>query len=127
MWIAERTRGGERSASAESGVVSIGGGAAGVVSRGEARGVCASAPGGYAWRPQCGEQVLTVRGAQEAERWIVGVLDASAQETLADGEVCIFSAGGARICLRNNGRVEISGTVYVNGSPLAQEVSEDGA
>lgn len=126
MWIAERTRGEEKRASAESAVVTIGGDAAAVVSRGEERGLSTASPGGYAWRPRSGEQVLTVRGGtQEAERWIVGVLGASEQASLADGEVCLFSAGGARICLRNDGRVEITGTVYVNGVPLSAQTEND--
>lgn len=120
MWIAERTRGEEKRTGAESALVTIGGGAAAVVSRGEERGIPTASPGGFAWRPRSGEQVLTVRGdAREAARWIVGVLGTSEQSALADGEVCLFSAGGARIVLRNDGRVEITGTVYVNGAPLA--------
>lgn len=131
MWIAERTRGQARRMGAERGTVTIGGGAAGVLSRGEARDVATAAPGGYAWRPVRGEQVLLVRGGEEEDAcWVVGALGgAAAQETLADGEVCLFSSGGASIVLRKNGRVEITGTVYVNGSPLAagEEAETDGA
>lgn len=131
MWIAERTRASTQRVGAERGTVTIGGGAAGVLSRGEAREVATAAPGGYAWRPVRGEQVLLVRGGEDGDAcWVVGSLGGAAkQETLADGEVCLFSGGGASITLRKDGRVEITGTVYVNGSPLAagEEAETDGA
>lgn len=128
MWIAKRTRGEAQSTLAESGTVSIGGGAAGVMSRGELREVPTAASGGYAWRPRCGERVLVVRGAEEDACWVVGSLDGAAvQETLDDGEVCIYSAGGASIRLCSDGRVEINGAVYVNGVPLERKETTDGA
>lgn len=128
MWIARRTRAEARSVGAESGTVTIGGGAAGVMSRGELREVPTAAPGGYAWRPRCGERVLVVRGDTEETCWVAGSLDGeTVQETLSDGEVCIYSTGGASIRLRSDGRVEITGTVYVNGVPLKTEETTDGA
>lgn len=123
MWLAGRLRGDERQQETvlcESGRVTIGGDAAGVLCRGEERAVAVAAPGGYAWRPVSGERVLLIRGGTLGEeRYIAGALSAQEQQTaLEDGEVCLYSsAGGARIILRNSGMVEIEGDVYINGAP----------
>lgn len=121
MWIAgrlNRTEEPQETAGAESGTVTIGGIAAGVLSRGEERDVPLASPGGYAWRPKNGERVLVVKGGTLGEeRYVVGSMDlAQEQEKLEDGEVCLFaSEGGARIVLRNNGSVEIEGDLFING------------
>lgn len=120
MWLAGRLRtGGEtqETAQSECGTVTIGGSAAGVLSRGEERELPAVAPGGYVWRPVSGERVLVLKGGTLGEeRYIAGTLpDGERLEEIADGEVCIFSAGGASVCVRNDGSVEITGDLYVNG------------
>ncbi len=131
MWIAGRlgrTERAQETAAVESGTVTVGGCEAGVLSRGEERSLPVAAPGGYAWRPVSGEQVLVLRGGtQGEERYVAAALSEETQvPTLADGEICLFSRGGeARIVLRNDGRVEIEGEVYINGKPYI-EVEEIG-
>lgn len=133
MWIAGRlgrTEEAQETAAVESGTVTIGGSAAGVLSRGEERSLPIAAPGGYAWRPKNGERVLVLRGGTLGEeRYVAAALsDAAGRMALADGEVCLFSsAGGARIVLRNDGRVEIEGEVYINGKPYIEAEENGGA
>ena len=73
-------------------------------------------PGGYAWRPRAGETVLVIKAGDAV---CVTGTESGAETDLAAGEVKIFSAGGASILLKNDGTVEISGTLTVNGAPYA--------
>ncbi len=129
MWVAGRLRRTEEpqeTTNAESGTVTIGGSAAGVLSRGEERSVPLASPGGYAWRPKNGERVLLIKGGTLGEeRYVAGSLDAAQeQDDLDDGEVRIYAeSGGASITLRRNGRVEIAGELYINGK--AYEAPEE--
>lgn len=122
MWIAgwlRRTEEPQETAQTESGTVTIGGSAAGVLSRAEERNIPLAAPGGYAWRPKNGERVLVVKGGTLGEeRYVVGSLDAAREDMeLGDGEVCIYAeGGGASITLRRNGHVEIEGDLFINGA-----------
>lgn len=132
MWIAGRLRGAqtEESVQGECGTVTIGGSAAGVLMRGEERGLPTAAPGGYAWRPRGGERVLVLKsGTHGEERCVALSLDTAAKQAgLADGEICLYSAGGASVCLRNNGRVEIKGRLFLNERELRlPEEDDDGA
>ena len=120
MWLSEelarRTRLG--TAKAETGTVTVEAEEAGVYARGEVRGAAVASPGGYLWRPRQGESVLLVKsGTSDASPCVVGVLEQE-RESLEAGEVCIRSAGGARIVLRNDGRIELYGELYLNGMPL---------
>lgn len=132
MWIAGRlgrTEEAQETAAVESGTVTIGGSSAGVLTRGEERELPVAAPGGYAWRPGSGERVLVLRGGTLGEeRYVAAALDETAESmSLADGEVCLFArGGGARIVLRNSGRVEIEGELFINGKAYQAEEEESG-
>lgn len=132
MWIAGRlgrTEEPQETAAVESGTVTIGGSSAGVLARGEERRLRVAAPGGYAWRPKNGERVLVLRGGTLGEeRYVAAALSEAAESlTLEDGEICLFaSAGGAKIVLRNNGRVEIEGELYINGEAYETAEEESG-
>ena len=120
MWVAGRLRRTEEpqeTTNAESGTVTIGGSAVGVLSRGEERSVPLASPGGYAWRPKNGERVLVIKGGTLGEeRYVAG--------SLGDGEGRLYAVGGgASITLRRNGRVEIAGELYINGK--AYEAPEE--
>lgn len=77
-----------------------------------------AAPGGYEWQPKKGEDVLVVRGGTFGEEaYAVGAVGQSADD-LAPGEVRIRSAAaGTEIVLRNNGRIDINGLLFINGMP----------
>lgn len=117
MWLSQRLRERkEERGAGELGVVSIGGSEPAVLSCGEERALPVLSPGGYCWRPRSGETVLVVKGgALGTERYLVGRVQ-QPDETVEPGEVRIVS-DGASIRLCANGRIELTGTLYINGEP----------
>ena len=116
MWVAKKlTQNNATALSAEQGTVTIGGETAGVLTGSETRGIPVVLPGGFAWRPKSGSEVLVLKGA-DGEAYLLGTLE-TARDDMEDGDVCIFS-DGASICLRADGRIDISGEVSVNGEPI---------
>ena len=110
MWLSRKLSQHEMQdvASAQDGTVTVEGGELAVFSSGEKREVKTAAPGGYEWQPKKGEDVLA---------YAVGAVGQSADD-LAPGEVRIRSAAaGTEIVLRNNGRIDINGLLFINGMP----------
>jgi|GEM_PF-216911 len=118
--MAETLRRAVRFTAREDGTVefAVEGGELAVFSSGEKREVKTAAPGGYEWQPKKGEDVLVVRGGTFGEEaYAVGAVGQSADD-LAPGEVRIRSAAaGTEIVLRNNGRIDINGLLFINGMP----------
>lgn len=113
MWLSQKLRERKEDGAGELGVVSIAGSAPAVLSRGEERALPVLAPGGYRWRPRSGETVLVVRGgALGEERYLVGCVQ---QGDAEPGEVCLES-DGASIRLCADGRIELTGRLYINGA-----------
>lgn len=120
MWLSKKLAAHELQdvASAQDGTVTIEGGELAVFSSGEKREVKTVGPGGYEWQPCKGEDVLIVRGGIFGEEsYAVGVPEQTG-EALEPGEVRIRSAAGAEIVLRNNGRIDINGLLFINGAPF---------
>lgn len=111
MWLSRRMvqQRGETEA-ATLGTVSIGGGNTTVVTDAERRGAQIISPGGYCWQPGTNQSVLVLKAN---ETYIPGAVQ-TAQQTLAPGEVMIYSER-AQVVLRNNGDVELRGKVRVTG------------
>ena len=127
MWIARKlTESRTPQLSAEQGVVTIGGEEAGVLTGSESRGIPLVQPGGFAWRPKDGSGVLILKDA-EGKSYLLGTVGAVPRPDIemADGDVCVYS-DRASICLRSGGRIDLSGEVYLNGTLLRTDVSEDG-
>ena len=120
MWLSKKLAAHELQdvASAQDGTVTIEGGELAVFSSGEKREVKTVGPGGYEWQPRKGEDVLIVRGGIFGEEsYAVGVPEQTG-EALEPGEVRIRSAAaGTEIVLRNNGRIDINGVLFINGMP----------
>ena len=120
MWLSEKLAAHELQdvASAQDGTVTIEGGELAVFSSGEKREVKTVGPGGYEWQPRKGEDVLIVRGGIFGEEsYAVGVPEQTG-EALEPGEVRIRSAAaGTEIVLRNSGRIDIYGMLFINGKP----------
>ena len=120
MWLSRKLTQSEKqnTASAQSGTVTVEGAEAAVYADGEERNVRVAAPRGFQWRPGNGERVLVIKGGVFGEEaYIVGAVQEDGG-ALSAGEVRIASAnGGAEIILRNSGRVDISGSVFINGEP----------
>ncbi len=113
MWLAEQLAisGMEAREQAAAGEVSIGGRNPAVVTDAERREGQVLCPGGYAWSARVGQKAVVLGGGQTL---VAGVLEAP-PVALAPGEVCIYAPGGARIVLKNTGRIELTGEVYLNG------------
>ena len=74
-------------------------------------------PGGFRWCPTAGQGVLVIKtGSLGEDPCIIGTAVGGGEE-LAPGEVQLFSEKSS-ITLKNDGRVLIEGTVYVNGEVL---------
>lgn len=119
MWLSQKLREKkEEDGAGELGVVTIEGGAPAVLVRAEERALAVLAPGGYSWRPRSGETVLVLKGgAQGTERYLLGRMQQE-DDALQPGEVRIAS-GGAGIRLYADGRIELTGRLYINGAAYA--------
>ena len=120
MWIGEKIAGGTRaredSTAADLGITTIGGESAAVETRGEDRNVPVYGPGGYFWQPKAGERVLVIKGGVAgAEQCVAAAEQAEAPEDLEPGDVYI-RAGEASVRLHSGGRIDLTGTLYVNGT-----------
>ena len=120
MWLSEKLRGNQRAGeiSADLGVTTIGGRETGVYARGETREVRVCTPGGVCWQPRSGDQVLVLKGGPGGEEAFVLGVQSKKEAQIADGELYLYS-GGASICLRNDGAIELSGRLVINGEAYA--------
>lgn len=114
------TRGGsvyEERCGSQMETVASGGREPWVNSCGEMRRAELICPGGFRWRPAAGQCVLVIKtGSLGEDPCIIGMEDIGGEE-LAAGEVQLYS-GGSSITLKNDGRILLEGTVYVNGEVL---------
>ena len=110
----------EEYAQAEVGITTMSGKAAAVHSRGEERALPLFGPAGIAWMPRAGEQVLVIKGGSEQEECCVaGVELSNVPMGMQPGELYLRSAGGASVYLRNDGRIELQGELFINGAPYS--------
>lgn len=117
MWLAEKTKKTPEGTDADFGVTTIAGERAGVVTRGENRELPLYGPGGYFWMPESGSAVLVIKGGPGGEEaCAAGAKMPPVPERLQPGEVLIRSAGGAEVWLRNDGGLELRGSVSVTGT-----------
>lgn len=117
MWLARRmkkTPAGE--AAAEDGVVTLAGGEVAVYAQGERRGLPVYSPGGCCWRPAVDDRVLVLKLGAEGEQCCVAGKLSEPEKALEPGELMLCSRGGASIRLKNDGTVEITGAVKINGA-----------
>ena len=125
MWLSRKLTQHEmqNTASAQSGTVTVEGAEAAVYADGEERDAAVVSPRGFFWRPMNGEKVLVIKGGVFGEEaYIVGAVQEDAG-ALSTGEVRIASVdGNAEIVLRNSGRIDINGSVFINGEPYAAPI-----
>lgn len=115
MWLSKRNAG-SKTASANIATTTIGGQTAAALTEGEQRGIPVYAPGGYCWKPGAGASLLVVKCGSEGESPVAaGTSQPEAPEELQAGEVYIISDGGAAVYLKNDGTVEITGGLKING------------
>lgn len=124
MWTSDRRRDRQRSWALETGEVTVPGNPAGVYLSGERRQLAVYSPGGYAWQPALGQQVLVLKAGSEQEE---GCLVAGRQEQISDlgpGEVCLFSQGGAKVTLNGRGQIRLEGQLMINSLSFEDAVKK---
>lgn len=119
MWISKRKKSETASGGAIVGPTTVAGEQAGAYLDGERRCLPVFGPGGYHWRPGLGQEVLVLKGEGEPT-CVAGVRCKG--EDLAPGEIRL-EAGQAKLCLRLDGTIELSGQVKVNGVDLEDLMS----
>ncbi len=116
MWTWEQER--RRQAmepTAQLGLVTLGGEETAANLGGERRWLNVCAPGGVAWKPRQGDQVLVLKDGADA--WILGVL---AQEQDVQSGQLLLSGTDCSVLLGN--RMEIRGEVAINGHSLEEYI-----
>lgn len=124
MWTAQQSRreSGRKTAAADCGQVTCSEEQAGVYLDGDRRWMDVYSPGGYSWRPAAGEEVLVLKtGSDQESACIAG--RKQEKNGLDVGEVCIYSSKGGRITLRNNGEINLDGSVFVGGTALRSYIA----
>lgn len=101
MWLAKKMAKGKRQ---EIGAATME--ETGLIGDCEYRGLPSCAPYGIWWQAPRGLEVLTVQHGGTCLS--LGVV-APQQEQVDPGEICLYSQGGARLWLRQDGSVEING------------------
>ena len=120
MWIgqkiADSTRAREDSTAVDLGITTIGGKTVAAETRGEDRNLPLYGPFGYFWYPNAGDRVLVIKGGVTGEeQCVAGVEQGESPEDLAAGDICI-QTGEAPLYLHADGRIDLTGTLYVNGT-----------
>ena len=124
MWLSERHRETTRQEEAGVGIVTLGGNPAGVYLARERRNLPVLAPGGFAWAPTTGQQVLVIKTGADGEAPYVAA--ALSDNMIAPGAVRIFdSIGKASITLDGAGNMSLVGRIYVNGELLSAPPEEE--
>ena len=122
MFLSKRESQSKTKATALTGPVTLPGETAGAWLEGERRALTVYAPGGYHWVPALGDEVLVLKTGERGENpCAVGV--SAGGQGLRPGEVLI-TAGVASIKLGLDGQVAITGSLTVNGVPVALQTME---
>lgn len=118
MWLSTR-KGPEQEefAPAERGRVSVGGKMPTVLSGGVQVPVTVFAPGGLCWLPKRGQEILVIKAGEGGEEGCCLGGEMEVPEGLAPGELCLRTEKAA-LWIKNDGRILLEGTVYVNGEEL---------
>ena len=118
MWISEKSseRESESIGGGAVGIVTIGGAKPSVLAEGELRNADLIYSGAVRL-PKTGDEVLLIR-SPDGENVIVGKINGTPPEGIENGEVYITTGNGSIIRLKNNGEIELSGTVIIRGTTM---------
>lgn len=124
MWTSKQTKKSSRNfGNARMGIVTAGGQESGVYLGTQRCWLPVLAPGGYRWRPGTGEQVLVLKTGADGETACVLARQEEPGEELLPGEVELY-APECSLKLTREGRVDVRGNVYVNGTALEDMIYE---
>ncbi len=115
MWISEKmqSRNSELSGAAV-GLVTVGGVRPSILVEGEIRNADLAASGAVRL-PKTGDEILLIRSS-DGENIAVGKICGAPPAEVENGEVYITTGSGGLIHLKNNGEIELSGTVVIKGT-----------
>lgn len=115
MWLSEKSSVRDSDFSgAAVGIVTIGGIRPSVLVEGEVRNadmVCS----GALRLPKMGDEVLLIR-SPDGENIAIGKIGGALPAEVENGEVYITTGSGGSIRLKNNGEIELAGTVIIKGT-----------
>lgn len=115
MWIAKQSkRATGRGRHAQMGVVTAQGEQVGVYADGYQQLLPVAAPGGYRWRPKNGQRVLVMKSGADGEAACILAQQEETDAQLRPGEAELY-ADGCSVKLKADGKLELNGTVLVNG------------
>lgn len=117
MWLSQQAvRPAQSDPAGEIGVVTIAGARSAAQSGNERRNLTCLGPGGVVWLPERDSAVATLTCAG-GETVILGAADQPVPAGMEPGDLYL-RAGAASVWLHRDGRIELKGTVTVNGQPL---------
>ena len=115
MWLSERKKNADSEQNCMTiGLVTIGGAKPSVLVEGEIRNV-ELVSSGVMRVPKAGDEVLVLR-TSEGDGVAVGFIGAVSPDGIENGEIKISTGTGGFIKLKNNGDIELCGTVSIKGT-----------
>lgn len=124
MWLSGQHKRPADQSEGQTGIVTMSGGETAVLLDSERRGLQVYSPAGYRWTPKVGQRVLVIQGRGEIpcvvgarqDGDVPGAVTVEAGNLSLRGEsVSVAAQAGAVL---QGGRVDVNGTVYVNGEKL---------
>ncbi len=124
MWLSGQQKRPTDNGEGQSGIVTMSGGEMAVLLDKERRGLEVYSPGGYRWTPAVGQRVLVILGRGEIPCVVGARQDGDIPEQvgiqagtlgLSGNQVSVSAQGSAQV---QGNRVDLDGTVFVNGEQL---------
>ena len=75
------------------------------------------APGGLCWLPKRGQEILVIKAGEGGEENCCLGGEMEIPEGMEPGELCLKTEKAA-LWIKNDGRILLEGTVYVNGEEM---------
>ena len=117
MWLSRQMRPRPVETDVDLGMTTIQGENVGVLTRGEIRNLPIYGPGGYIWLPKNGMEVLVIKGGPGGEEHCVnGMMQCPAPQGMQPGEVYLYGPNQNTVYLKQDGSIELRGTVEIWGN-----------
>ncbi|MEG0036025.1 MAG: hypothetical protein RR743_05125 [Oscillospiraceae bacterium] len=116
MWLSQKAASRDVGTYGDSvvGYVTVGGAHPCVLAEGETRNAELVSCGGAVLLPRTGDEVLLTRSA-EGESFVVGTVVSDMPGDVLEDEVFITTGNGGTIRIKQNGEIELSGTIVLKG------------
>ncbi|MEG0777253.1 MAG: hypothetical protein RR227_01740 [Oscillospiraceae bacterium] len=116
MWLSQKAASQDFGTYGDSvvGYVTVGGARPCVLTEGEVRNAELVSCGGAVLLPKTGDEVLLTRSV-EGESFVVGTVVGGLPADILEDEVFITAGKGSTIRIKQNGEIELSGNIVLNG------------